>query len=206
MKRFHIISCLSLFAAGGLYAQQPPPDKVTMEQAIQEAVEHNLSLLAERYNLSIADAKIITAKLRPNPVFSAGLDYIDFMHHFNGDNQGGPTEYNFRTDFILERGGKRERRVEVAQTAKEVAQLQLLNTTRSLVMDVENAFVDVLQAKDNATLARENLASFRQRRQVRARSRGARKRFRCHPAGERDRTVEPRAVRRPNCEGEDLRA
>ena len=163
MKRFQVIGCISFLAAGGLCAQQaaPPADRVTIAQAVQEAVDHNLNLLAERYNLSIADARIITAKLRPNPVLSAGLDYIDFLDRFSADNQGGPTEYNFRTDFILERGGKRERRIEVAQTAREVAQLQLLNTTRNLVLDVQNAFVDVLQAKDNLALARENLQAFR---------------------------------------------
>ena len=161
MKTYTAISIFVL-AAGGLAAQPAtaPPDQVTIQQAVQEAVEHNLNLLAERYNLSIADARIITAKLRPNPVLSAGLDYVDFLGHFNRDNQGGPTEYNLRTDFILERGGKRERRIEVAQSAREVAQLQLLNTTRTLVLDVQNAFVDVLQAKDNLALARENLQSF----------------------------------------------
>ena len=161
MKKYQVISMFVL-AAGGLAAQTAgaPPDRVTIEQAVQEAVEHNLNLLAERYNLSIADARIITAKLRPNPVVSAGLDYVDFQRHFNGDNQGGPTEYNLRTDFILERGGKRERRIEVARSAREVAQLQLLNTTRTLVLDVQNAFVDVQQAKDNLALARENLQAF----------------------------------------------
>ena len=39
--------------------------------------------------------------------------------------------------------------------AKEVAKLQLLNTTRQLALDVENAFVDVLQAKDDVQLARD---------------------------------------------------
>jgi cobalt-zinc-cadmium efflux system outer membrane protein len=152
-----------VIAAEGLAAQPanaPPPAQVTIQQAVQEAVEHNLNLLAERYNISIADARIITAKLRPNPVLSAGLDYVDFLNHFNAENAGGPTEYNFRTDFLIERGGKRERRVEVAQFAREVAQLQLLNSTRTLVLDVQSAFVDVLQAKDNVALARENLQSF----------------------------------------------
>jgi outer membrane protein, heavy metal efflux system len=163
VKTRKVSHCLWVLFAGILPAQQPaaPPDRVTIEQAIQETVDHNLDLLAERYNLSIADARIITAKLRPNPVVSAGLDYVDFLNGFKIDNGGGPTEYNLRTDFVLERGGKRERRIEVAQGAKGVAQLQLLNTTRTLVLDVESAFVDVLQAKDNITLARENLQSFR---------------------------------------------
>jgi cobalt-zinc-cadmium efflux system outer membrane protein len=123
-------------------------------------VEHNLNLLAERYNISVADARIITAKLRPNPVLSLGVDYVDFLGQFSPDKNVGPTEWNVRTDFVLERGGKRERRIEVAQAQKEVSQLQLLNTTRVLVLDVQNAFVDVLQAKDNLTLARENLKAF----------------------------------------------
>lgn len=159
MKRLPITCFGLVFWAAALRAQTA--DRVTIAQAVQEAVDHNLNLLAERYNLSIAEARIVTAKLRPNPVLSAGLDYIDFLNRFNGDNQGGPTEYNVRTDFVLERGGKRERRVEVAQTAREVAQLQLLNTTRTLALDVENAFIDVLQAKDNLALARENLQAFR---------------------------------------------
>lgn len=151
-----------VLAAGAMAAQpaDSPPGQVTIVQAVQEAVDHNLSLLAERFNLSIADARIVTAKLRPNPVVSAGLDYIDMLRAFSRDNQGGPTEYNLRTDFTLERGGKRDRRIEVARTAREVAQLQLLNTTRTLVLDVQNAFVDVQQAKDNLALARENLQVF----------------------------------------------
>ena len=160
-------SVVALVFAAGLSAQSPVPappqalpERVTIEQSVSEAVEHNLSLLAERYNLSVADARIITARLRPNPVFSAALDYIDILRSFNPDNQGGPTEWNFRTDFLLERGGKRARRIEVAQGVSEVAKLQLLNTTRTLVLDVQNAFIDVLQAKDNVALARENLQAF----------------------------------------------
>jgi cobalt-zinc-cadmium efflux system outer membrane protein len=146
--------------SAGVLAAQQLPDKVTIAQAVQEAIDHNLNLLAERYNLSVADARIVTARLRPNPVLTAGVDYIDMLGQFSPDKNVGPTEYNFRTDFILERGGKRERRIEVATDAREVAQLQLLNTSRLLVLDVQNAFVDVLQAKDNVALARENLTAF----------------------------------------------
>ncbi len=141
-------------------APPQPPDRVTIVQAVQEAVDHNLDLLAERYNLSVADARIVTAKLRPNPVFSAAVDYLAFLGGFTLDNNAGPTEYNLRTDFILERGGKRESRIEVAQDAKEVGKLQLLNTTRMLMLDVQSAFIDVLQAKDNLQLARDNLQAF----------------------------------------------
>ena len=147
-----------LFLCCAAFAQ--PPDRVTIDQAVQEAIDHNLNLLAEKYNLSVADARIITARLRPNPVVSYGLDYLDLIGTYKNDPQGGPTETNIRTDFVLERGGKREARIEVAEGVREVAKLQLLNTTRTLILDVQNAFVDVLQAKDNLQLARENLQAF----------------------------------------------
>jgi cobalt-zinc-cadmium efflux system outer membrane protein len=62
-----------------------------------------------------------------------------------------------RTDYVVERGAKRERRVEQAKLAQSVAELQLLDTTRRLVLDVRTAFADVQLAKLNLALARENL-------------------------------------------------
>lgn len=152
--RYLLITC---FAATGLFAQ----DIIRLDQAVQEAIDHNLNLLAERYNIGIADARIIQARLRPNPVFSYGQDYQDvFRQHFTLDNGAGPPEWNARVDFVLERGGKRERRVELAQSLKSVAEFQLLNTIRQLQLDVQNAFLDVQAAKESLTLAQENYRSF----------------------------------------------
>src|SRR5262245_12229806 len=114
-----------------LRAQQLLPEQITIEQAVQEALDKNLGLLAERYNLSIAEARIVTARLRPNPVFSFGADYQDWLGAgFTPSKAIGPAEVNFRTDFVLERGGKRQRRIEVAENSRAVAQLQLLDATR----------------------------------------------------------------------------
>jgi outer membrane protein, heavy metal efflux system len=150
------------------FAAQPPaattaslPGKVTIAQAVQEAVDRNLGLLAEKYNVSVADARIVTARLRPNPVFSAGLDYQDFLGTgFNLQNNAGPPEVNFRIDLPFERGGKRARRTDVATESRDVAKLQLLNSARQLALDVENAFVDVLAADETLHLAQQNLKSF----------------------------------------------
>src|SRR2546428_1671416 len=76
------------------------------------------------------------------------------------DNHGNPNEHVFRTDVIFEGGGKRERRIEVAESARSVAELQLLNTMRTIVLDVENAFVDVVLATSNLAVARESLDAF----------------------------------------------
>jgi outer membrane protein, heavy metal efflux system len=130
----------------------------TIDRAVQEAVEHNLSLIAERLNLTIADAAITTARLRPNPVLSGGANSLDWLGTgFNEVNGAGPPEYAARVDFPFERGGKRALRTSVATTAKTVAEAQLADAIRRLRLDVTIAAVDVLEAKAKLRLARENL-------------------------------------------------
>ncbi len=141
-------------------AQQNTNAPFTAESAVQEAINHNLELLAERYNLSIADARIVQAGLRPNPVFSAGPDYQDLLRQgFTAANGAGPPEVDARTDFILEGGGKRQHRIDVARSARSVAELELQNSVRQLRFDVQSACVELLAAQNSLTLARENLHS-----------------------------------------------
>jgi len=135
----------------------PSPTVITIDEAVHEAIDRNLTLVAERYSVSVAQARILAARLRPNPVFTYnGLlpDRVIF------DNNVNPIEHVFRTDVIVEGGGKRERRIEVAERARSVAELQVLNTMRTIVLDVQSAFVDVALATNNLTVARESLDAF----------------------------------------------
>jgi cobalt-zinc-cadmium efflux system outer membrane protein len=151
-----------LCLAGYLCAQSPA-EKLTLDQAVAEALEKNLVLLSERSNIAIAEARVLTARLRPNPVVSVGGDHMDLLGTgFNDLNNGGPTEFSLRTDFLWERAGKRRLRTEVAEAARSVAQLQFLNSVRGVVLDVQSAFVDALLARDSLALARENLSSLNQ--------------------------------------------
>jgi len=158
-----VIACCILSLAPCFSQSQAPTtlqsELLTIDQAVAEALEKNLGLLAERYNLTIADARIATARLRPNPVLSLGADTLDLLGTgFDPQtNAGGPSNYSIRTDFLLERGGKRQARIAVAEGNRAVAQLQLLNTVRGIVLDVQNAFVDLQSAKDSLGLAQENL-------------------------------------------------
>lgn len=132
---------------------------LTLQDAVREALDRNLTLIAERYSISIADARIVTAGLRPNPVFTYNAMVPDSKIY---DANVNPLEHVFRADVALERPVKRQERLEVAQASKSVAELQLLNTTRTLVLDVESAFVDVLLAQSNVALARASLEAFDQ--------------------------------------------
>jgi len=138
-------------------AAPPPVVTLTVDEAVQEALDHNLTLMAERFNVSVAEAAVVTASLRPNPVVTFDMIRPDRVLTAAGLSA---TEQVARTDVVFERGGKRERRVEAARLARSVAELQLLNTVRTLVLDVQQAFTDVQLAKLNLALARENLDAF----------------------------------------------
>jgi outer membrane protein, heavy metal efflux system len=157
---------LSLAAAGVLCAQaipEPPsslPKTVTLDQAIQEAMAKNLDLAAERINVSVAEAREITARLRPNPVLTiSGQTLNVFGAEYSPNTPFGPNQMNIHTDLPFERAHKRDQRVGVAQADKSLAELGVREVMRQVINAVQNAFVDVQQAKNNLALAQENLRS-----------------------------------------------
>jgi cobalt-zinc-cadmium efflux system outer membrane protein len=151
----------ALVPVAGLLAQTP--SGVTVDEAVAQALANNAGLLAERANIPIAQARILTARLRPNPTLSLTGDHLDALGTgFNSDNGGGPSEIAAGVEFVHERGGKRQSRIRVAEAERSVTELEFLNARRSLVFDVRNAFVDALVARDALALARENSGFFRQ--------------------------------------------
>lgn len=141
-----------------LRAQTPAAAPLTLDEAVREAMAHNLDLAAARYDISVAEARQITAALRPNPVMTASADHLDLLGTgYNTINNGGPNEYALRTDFVLERGRKREARMNLAAAERGLAQLDFQDAMRRLMFDVSSAFVDIQSAKENLALAEDNL-------------------------------------------------
>ncbi|MGE0824642.1 MAG: TolC family protein [Candidatus Binatia bacterium] len=160
-----VFTVVCLLAPGASFAQARLSPQVTVDQAVQEAIDQNLRLLAERYNLAVADARLITARLRPNPVLTVSSALPDHAVFHSGTN---PYAETVHVDVPFERGSKRTYRMQVAANARGVAQLQLLDTIRTLTLDVQNTAVDVLLAKANVALAQENLHAFNDIVQVNA--------------------------------------
>jgi outer membrane protein, heavy metal efflux system len=126
--------------------------KLTIEQAVDEAIQNNLGLLAERMNLTIADASLITARLRPNPLLSLGGDHIN-----PGDINNPPTEVSLRIDVPIETGDKRQRRIAVAEHDKAVAEVLFLDAIRKLKLEVSQACVNLLQTKAQLEIAADSV-------------------------------------------------
>ncbi len=87
----------------------------------------------------------MTARLRPNPLLTLDADHLDWLGtHFNQQtNNGGPTEYSVRGDYLYERGGKRQARTALAVGVRDVTRLGLADSVRGLIQSVQSACVDV---------------------------------------------------------------
>ena len=153
---------LALLLAVVATAQTTPPadPAVTLDQAIQEALAKNLNLAAEKLNINIAEAREITARLRPNPVLTVSGQTLNLIGaHYSPDTPLGPNQLNIHTDFPLERGHKREERIALAKQDKSLVELGVREVMRQVIAAVQNAFVDVQQAKESVKLAQQNLQS-----------------------------------------------
>jgi cobalt-zinc-cadmium efflux system outer membrane protein len=149
------------FAQNQRPAPTAAPGELTIAAAIQEAIDHNLELLARRADVTVADAQIITARLRPNPVLSLDADHLDWLGTgFNDTNNGGPTELAARVDVPIERGDKRDLRIDSARAVRAVAEARVDDAVRVLSQTVALACIDLVQAQDNLTLAQEAFHSF----------------------------------------------
>jgi outer membrane protein, heavy metal efflux system len=142
-------------------AAQANAQALSIAQAVDEALQHNLSLLAERSALTIADAQMVAARLRPNPVFSFSADHLDALGTgFDATNNGGPPEIAWRVDVPIERGGKRSARIALASSVKSAAEAQFADAVRVLTRDVTLACIDVIAAQASRTLLADNLRAF----------------------------------------------
>lgn len=150
-----IILSLGLLSAAIASAQT-----VTLDQAIQEAVTKNLDLAAEKLNITVAEAREITARLRPNPVLTVSGQSLNLIGaNYSPSTPLGPNQLNIHTDFPIERGHKREERVAVAKEEKSLAELGVREVMRQIIAGVQAAYVDVQQAKESVKLAQSNLSS-----------------------------------------------
>src|SRR5207302_5308255 len=114
-----------------------------------------------RTSLSIADAQMVTAQLRPNPVASVSADHLDLLGTgFDRENNAGPTEMAFRVDVPLERAGKRDARIALAAAVKTEAEAQFADAVRVLRQDVTLAGVDLIAAQATRALMADTLRTY----------------------------------------------
>jgi outer membrane protein, heavy metal efflux system len=159
-----VLSCAA-FVDSAFGQAVPGPSKITLNQAIELALQYNHSLLAARTTILQNQAQEVQANLRPNPTFFAdweylplsspqGISFLDYLHD--------STEGDMGLSYLFERGQKRQHRLEAAQDATAVTRSQVSDNERTLAFQVAQLYINVELAQSTLELARLDLKSFQQ--------------------------------------------
>jgi cobalt-zinc-cadmium efflux system outer membrane protein len=165
---FLIAALVSLFVpviAGAQTGLSPGPlPRVTMEQAVDLALQRNQAIRAERLNVDQSKANEITASLRPNLVFTSLNQGFPAFNpsQLTWDYVANSQTFTQSVSYLFERGGKRDKRIQVAQDATDLTARTVADAERQLRFQVVQAFISVLLARSNLDLARDDLKDFSQ--------------------------------------------
>jgi cobalt-zinc-cadmium efflux system outer membrane protein len=137
-----------------------PDDGLTLDAAIERLVRQNLDAYALRYEIPKAEADVLTAGLRNNPIVYGDAQFVPYGHYTNlrPGGGGGQPQYDFNVSLPLDVSGKRRARVDVARRALKVTEAQLQDETRKLIDQLNTAFVNVLAARETLRYSEAFLA------------------------------------------------
>src|SRR5271170_410582 len=137
-------------------------ERVTLDKAIQLALQHNHALQAIRTTISQSQALETTANLRPNPVISWDAQFIPIFQpsQFTADYINNIAQFDLGIGYTFERGKKRQHRLQAAKDVTTVSQSTVADNERQLVFNVSSQFIDVVLAQSTIDFAKQDLDSF----------------------------------------------
>lgn len=150
------VSVLALFVACAPIAQVQAQ---SISQALTAAYEHAPELQAAVIDAKISAEGIATARssLLPSLTGSIGANqaFSSTNGTYNGGNSSISTGLNFsQTIYDASRSGAQ---IEAARAAAELAEYQIRNTEQTVLLQVVQAYMNLLSARDLLTLRDENV-------------------------------------------------
>jgi cobalt-zinc-cadmium efflux system outer membrane protein len=163
-----------LVAASPAFGQAASgPVRVTLDEAIQMALQHNHSIIAARTAIEQSQDLEVTANLRPNPSLFTDWEYLPLGSPAkqNPDLYSGVstpdylknnTEGDIGLSYLIERGHKRQARYQAAKDVTAQTRSLVADNERGLTYQVSTLFVNVQLAESTIDLAQQDLKSFQQ--------------------------------------------
>ena len=147
------------------------PVRITLDEAIQLALQHNHNMIAARTAIDQNLAMEVTANLRPNPSLFADWEYLPLGSPAKQNPELYPgvstpdylknnTEGDIGLSYLIERGKKRERRYQAAKDLTAQTRSLVADNERGLTYQAATLFVDIQLAESTIDLAQQDLKSF----------------------------------------------
>ena len=149
-------------AAPAPQTSSPGATRVTLDDAIRLALQHNHALQALRSTIQQSLAEEITANLRPNPTLGMDAQFLPIFQpdKLNSDYLDQSAQFDAGIGYLFERGKKRQHRLQAAKDQTAVVRSLVSDNERQLAFNVSQQFVDVLLAESTLEFAQQDLDSF----------------------------------------------
>lgn len=150
------VACIALhLATAAARAAESPASaaELTLASAVDQALKRNPDLLASRYELTAAQARILQAGLRLNPEIDLELE------NFAGSGAATGTdalETTLSLSQVIELGGKRGLRRSVAEADGDLIAIEQRARQLDVLAEVARRFIDVVTAQERVRFAAES--------------------------------------------------
>ncbi len=154
-------------------AQVQGPVRITLDEAVQMALEHNHNMLAMMTTIQQSQAEEVTQNLRPNPALFADWEYLPLgspsrqnPNTYSGvstsDYLNNNTEADLGLSYLIERGGKRRDRLQAQKDITAQTRSLVADNGRGITFQVATLFFSAQLAESTLELAEKDLKSFQQ--------------------------------------------
>ncbi len=143
--------CAAAWSLALTASADPSARPVTLEEAVARALNAAPALKAREELVTAAEAQIAQSGVLPNPTLEAEIENAAGSGRFSGFDQA---EMTLGVSQRLERGGKREGRVALAETERDAAALERDRARATVAFEARKAFVELFAAeiaRDNAS-------------------------------------------------------
>lgn len=127
---------------------EPPASLVlSLDQAIETVVSDNPRLQVLASEIPQAQADILTAGLRNNPILYGDSQGIPYGRYQKG--REGAVQYDLNVTYPLDVSGKRKARVHTAVQAERIAEALYQDAVRKVLDNLYTVYVDLLVARQS---------------------------------------------------------
>ena len=133
---------------------------LTLDNADSRFINHNLSILAQRYNIDVQKAQVIQAKLYPNPNLSVNqMAYNQKSKSVFPFNKNG--EFTTAISQMIILAGKRNKSVKLAQANVTLSEVQFVDLIRTLKYTLHSDFYNLYYLQKSSKVYGEEIQSLK---------------------------------------------
>ncbi|MDF2189913.1 TolC family protein [Paraflavitalea sp. CAU 1676] len=166
MNRIHFLFGRCMVFVGvlfcGLAVQAQDTLRITLQAAEQQFFQHNLSLLAARYDITAAQAQVIQARLynNPNLSVSGNLYNPDLRKPFDVTHKTG--QYDIQLTQLISLAGKRNKQIKLATTQATIVEYQFYDLLRTLRYTLRSHYFSILRLHQSRQAYQTQVRSLQQ--------------------------------------------